>query len=160
MKKRWVLIGVLVGALALTITGGIALAQSASTTTAQTPFQTFVGKVAAKLGIDQSKVQDAMTQASKEMQNDALQQRLNNLVAQGKLSQAQADQLSQWYQSRPDIASGAPGFPGIGGFGHGPLPFGGRMPRGGRMFGGMEPMHGMSQAPSPSATATPQGSGA
>ena len=131
MKKRWVFITLLVGALALGITGGAVLAQGTGTSGATTPpLQTFAARVAAILGIDQAKVQDAMKQAATAMQNDALQQRLDKMVQSGRLTQAQADQIKQWYQSRPDVLGpvgpmGGRGFHrgmmrgGFGGFGMG-----------------------------------------
>ena len=102
MKKRWVFITLLVGALVLGITGGAVLAQGTGTS-GSTPLKSFSARVAAILGLDEAKVQSAMKQAATEMQNDALQQRLDSMVQSGKLTQAQADQIKQWYQSRPDV---------------------------------------------------------
>ncbi len=146
MRKRWLLVALLVGALALGIMGGTVLAQGGGNGPAS-PFKGFASRVAAILGLDETKVQDAMTQAAREMQDDALQQRLDDMVAQGRMTQEQADQMKQWYQSRPEGVS--PGFP-IGGRGS----FGGPM-RGGRGWhGGMGFKQGV-----PQTTSTPQGSG-
>ena len=41
-------------------------------------------------------------QTQTEMQNEALQSRLQNLVSEGKMTQEQADEYLQWWQSRPD----------------------------------------------------------
>jgi multidrug efflux pump subunit AcrA (membrane-fusion protein) len=86
--------------------GGVVLAQSGSTTTTTTttnPEQTLLAKVAAILGIDQTKLEAAFTKAEKEIQTDALTNRLQALVEAGKLTQAQADQYLQWWQSRPTL---------------------------------------------------------
>ncbi len=122
MKKRWLFVPLAVGLLALAITGGAALAQS-SGASGDTPAKSFAARVATILGLDQAKVQDAMKQARKDMQDEALQNKLDQMVKNGRLTQDQADQLKKWYQSRPDVV--APG-----------LPFGGRGFHGGRMHYG------------------------
>ncbi len=112
-KRRWLFVALLVGALVVGITGGSVLAQG-SATSGNSPFKSFASRVAALLGVDEAKVQDAFKQAAKEMQDEALQQRLSSMVQQGRLTQEQADQIKTWYQSRPDALS--QGFP-MGGFG-------------------------------------------
>jgi hypothetical protein len=72
--------------------------------------------------IDPQQLKAAFDQAMKEEQDKALQNRLEKLVSEGKITQDQADQYLAWWQSRPDIA-------GLGDFG-----FGGGMERG-RGFG-------------------------
>ena len=54
--------------------------------------KTLLARVAEILGIDQQKVEDAFAQAQKEMQNEALDNYLKNLVDEGKITQEQADQ--------------------------------------------------------------------
>ena len=134
MKKRWLFIPLLFGALALGITGGIVLAQEPVPSGAS-PAKSFAARVAAKLGLEEAKVQDAFNQVAREIQNEAQQQKLDRMVAQGRLTQEQADQIKQWYQSRPEALT--PGFPGgrglhHGGFGrdHGPHGGGGHGPHG------------------------------
>ena len=87
----------LVGAVLAVITGGVVAAQSVE----ESP-RTFTGKVAMLLGIDEDTVRDATRQAKREIQDEKLQRRLSNAVERGKLTQDQADRLSDWYQSRPD----------------------------------------------------------
>jgi len=70
--------------------------------------------------IDPEALQDAFAQAQSEMQDEAMQNRLQNLVEQGKITQAQADQYLEWWQARPDVAAGFGcrvhgGFRGMGG---------------------------------------------
>lgn len=93
--------------------GGVALAQTSTTADNTTPGKTLLGRMATILGIDQTKVEDAYSQASKEMQQDRLDTYLNNLVTQGKITQQQADEYKQWIQSKPDVPLNG----GIGGFG-------------------------------------------
>ncbi len=142
MKKRWFFVALIVGALMVGITGGAVLAQG-SGTSSDSPFKSFAARVAALLGVDEAKVQDALKQAAKETQDEALEQRLSHMVQNGRLTQQQADQIKTWYQSRPDALS--QGFP-MGGFG------GHRFHRG-MMRGG--PMGHMETPPAPA----PQASG-
>lgn len=76
--------------------------------------------------IDQQALEDAFAQARSGIQAEAMQNRLANLVEKGQITQDEADQYLEWWQSRPDIAVGF-GFRGHGGFGGmgGPLGWGG-----------------------------------
>jgi len=64
------------------------------------------------LAIDSEQLKDALDQAQSEMQEEALESRLQNLVDEGKITQEEADQYLEWWQSRPDIG---PPLPGPGG---------------------------------------------
>ena len=124
MKKRWFLAPVATAIVAVSVvTGGVALAQEDGAS--GTPVvSSFASRVAAILGIDETQVQDAMKQARQEMRDEAVQNKLDAMVAQGRLTQEQADSYLEWYKSRPDDI---PGFRGLGfgfgrhghGFGHG-----------------------------------------
>ncbi len=127
-KKKWIIIGVLAAVVILTagIVGAVVVNAQNPSPTVTNPQKAFADKVAAILGIDPAKVESAFTQAQKEMQDEALTNRLNALVKQGKLTQQQADQYKQWWESRPNIP--APlgpqghmgfrgGFKGMPGFG-------------------------------------------
>lgn len=108
MKKRWLFVTLLVGALALGVTGGTVLAQE-SGTEGGSPMKSFAARVAAILGVDEANVQDAFRQATQEMQDEALQRKLERMVENGRLTQEQADQIRAWYQSRPEVLP--PGMP-------------------------------------------------
>jgi len=56
--------------------------------------------------IDPQALQDAFAQARSEMRDEALQNRLQNLVDQGEITQDEADQYKEWWQARPDVAAG------------------------------------------------------
>jgi len=75
------------------------------------------------VAIDSEQLKDALDQAQTEMQNEALERRLQNLVDEGKITQEKADQYMEWWQYRPDIELPLPGL-------------GGRGPGGGMMWGG------------------------
>lgn len=101
-KKKVILIAVLVVTLVLAATiGGVALAQTTDNTT---PDKTLFGRVATILGINQQTLENAVTTARKDMQTGALTNYLNGLVANGKITQAQADEYMTWWKSRPDMS--------------------------------------------------------
>ena len=124
-KKVVLLSALAIAMLSGSIAAGVTLAQSGSgnETQANTRYETLLNKVATiyqqntGVAIDPQQLGAAFTQAQKEMQNEALQSWLQNLVTQGKITQAQADQYLQWWQSRPNT----------------PLL---ELPRGGGMMGG------------------------
>ena len=66
------------------------------------------------IAIDSEALKDAFAQASSEMRNEALQSRLQNLVDQGKITQEQANQYLEWWESKPDFPFNF-GFRGRGG---------------------------------------------
>lgn len=153
-KKRWLLFPVLAGLLAVGITAGAVLAQGGGED-GESALHSFANRVANILGLEESKVQDAFTQAKEEAmeakqaaRETRLQDKLNQLAADGKISQEQADQYSEWVRSRPEGIRSLLGMPGFGGHrllgehGFGGKMFGGRG-FGGRMFGGHSFGHGL-----------------
>ena len=108
--------------LAVAGVGGVALADgpaptptaTTSTTTPKTDYsQVFLGKLAAALGIDQSKVESAIKQA----ESDTIDQ----AVANGDLARNPADAMKQRVQQNPVDLFSLRGIDGMerGGFGHG-----------------------------------------
>ena len=82
-------------------------------------------------------LQDALTQAAAQMKTDALTKSLANAVTNGKITQAEADQIQSWWNQRPAavdklVPDGGFGFPGMGRGGM--MPGFGGMNRGGGMF--------------------------
>jgi hypothetical protein len=55
------------------------------------------------VALDADELKAAYTQAQDEMQAEAMQSRLQDLVTQGKITQEQADQYLQWWNSKPDV---------------------------------------------------------
>jgi hypothetical protein len=140
MKRRWLFVTLLFATLAIGITGGTVLAQE-PVASGSSLAKSFASRVADKLGLDEAKVQGAFNQAARDIQNEAHQQKLDRMVAQGRLTQQQADQIKQWYQSRPEVLS--PGFPfGRHEFDHGRM-------GGSRGRHGMDFKHGVAPAPTP-----------
>jgi hypothetical protein len=103
-SKKSIVIAVIVGVLLVGTVASVALAQTDSPVTAAG--KTLTARVAAILGIDQQKVDDAFTKAKSDMANEALDSQLNALVDSGKMTQQQADQYKGWWQSRPQNVPG------------------------------------------------------
>ena len=108
-NKKWIIIGV-VAAVVILVAGivGAAVVNAQSPTptptpSANNPGKAFADRVATILGIDQAKVENAFAQAQKDMRNEAMSNRLKGLVAQGKITQQQADEYLKWWESRPNL---------------------------------------------------------
>ena len=107
-SKKFIVVALVAALVLVGSTAGVVLAQTGSGGDSQTGVtlasdnasqpKTLLARVAAILGIDQQKVEDAFTQARTEMRDEALQK----LVDEGKITQQQADQYKKWWQSRPD----------------------------------------------------------
>jgi hypothetical protein len=122
-SKKFIIITVLVVvALAGTI-GGVALAQGNGDENPQPGDQraALLERVCeiyyenTGTTINADDLQTAITQAQSEMRDEALQNYLQGLVDNDKISQEQADALLEWWQSRPDVPA-LPGFAGRGMF--------------------------------------------
>jgi hypothetical protein len=122
-NKKWITIIVLAATLIVLagVVGGIANAATGSAAsanaTAGDPAKTLYAKVATILGIDQTKLEAAFTQAQKEIRDEQLASQLKSMVDQGAITQTQSDAYLNWWQSRPDVASqigfgGGMGMPG------------------------------------------------
>ena len=65
-------------------------------------FETFVSKVADKLGLEDEVVADAMQEARQEMMQERLQERLQQAIDEGLITQEQADEITTWLEDRPE----------------------------------------------------------
>jgi hypothetical protein len=153
MKKRKWFIPVVAASVLLIggITGGLVAANNSSSsanagneTQAAQRYQAFLDRVCAiyeennGVALDSAQLQAAVQQARSEMQDEALQSWLQNLVNKGAINQTEADQYLQWWQSRPDVQ-----LPLLGLAGRGP---GGGMMRG-RGFGPWGGQCGLNASP-------------
>jgi uncharacterized membrane protein len=138
-KRKWFIPVVVVSVLLIGgIVGGVVVAgnNSSSTTEEQSQitdrFQALLDRVCAiyeentGVAIDPEQLKESLDQARSEIREEALESWLQNLVEEDKITQEEADQYLEWWQSRPDIELP---LPGLGGAGHG----GGMM--WGRVFG-------------------------
>ena len=115
MRKRWVIVSVVMAALAIALTGGAILAQDDDDGS-----KSFAGRVAEILDLDEDTVADAMKQAKEEMRDEAIKAKLDALVEAGEITQDEADDYLEWLDSRPDVEFGGAhgrGFRGKSGFG-------------------------------------------
>lgn len=117
-KRKFIVIGLIAVMVLAGSIAGVAYAQTGTNTSAN---NTLMDRVAAILKIEPQTLKDAFAQAQKEQQEQRLTDYLNKLVTDGKMTQPQADQYKQWWQSRPNIQlpKGQPfgmrGFQGRGG---------------------------------------------
>jgi polyhydroxyalkanoate synthesis regulator phasin len=112
------------------VTGGVLAVASTSSNNTENqsqigdPHQALLDRACAiyeeKTGatIDSEQLGDALDQAQSELQEEALESRLQNLVDNSKITQEEADQYLEWWQSRPDIEVPLPGLGGPGPGGH------------------------------------------
>jgi len=127
-KRKWFVPVVVVSVLLIGgITGGLIAAADDSSSNiedqsqATDRYQALLDRACAiyeenmGVAIDSEQLKDALDQARSEIRDEALESRLQNLVDNGKITQEEADQYLEWWQSRPDV--GLP-LPGLGG--HGP----------------------------------------
>jgi hypothetical protein len=150
MKKRLFVVPLVVLALGGLVMGSVAFAQEGDDTEDGTATEgpSLSERVAGILGLDEATVESAFQQAAQEQMDEAIQARLAALVESGTLTQAEADEIYTWYQSRPEALSKIA--PWGGHF------LGGHMGRGHGRHGG----HGFSPfgykvAPAPDSSETP-----
>jgi uncharacterized membrane protein len=127
-KRKWFIPVVVVSVLLIGgVVGGVVVAGSNNSSNTEDQSQTadryqaLLDKACAiyeentGVAIDSGQLKDALEQAQSEMRDEALQNWLQDLVDKGKITQGEADQYLEWWQSRPDIELP---LPGLGGHGH------------------------------------------
>jgi hypothetical protein len=77
------------------------------------PRQVFIGKVANILGLEEEQVADAFGQAHQQMFQEAQEQRIQQAIEDGLITEEEATQIRQWWQDRPEALEtlGQPGQP-------------------------------------------------
>ena len=108
MRKRGIIAVLLVGVVALGVTGGVVLAQEDGAGDDSSK-RSFAARVAEKLGLDESQVQEAFDEVRRDMADEAIDRKLARMVEAGRLTQEEADEIKAWSDSRPDSLSR--GFP-------------------------------------------------
>lgn len=110
-KKHWLIGLFALAALVLGLGSATVLAQESD---AEQSRLGIVARMAKILGLEEQQVQDAYDQARQETRDERFEamvgQRLDALVESGRITQEQADDLREWYLSRPDsfwLAAGA-----------------------------------------------------
>jgi len=98
--QKLVLATVLVTIMLVSSAPAIAMAQEDETPERR---GALIAQVAEILGIDQQEIENAMKQAQTELRQENLDTRLQELIAEGTLTQEQADDLESWMNARPDV---------------------------------------------------------
>ena len=102
-RKLWALVSIAAVAVAVGIlTVGVVAAQAADSSEGTS----FAARVAEILDLDEQTVEDAMTQAKRDMREEAMKSRLDELVAAGDMTQDDADEYMTWLESAPDTIYG------------------------------------------------------
>ena len=120
-SKKFIIIAVLAAVILTGSIGSVALAAAnGDDSQPGALFDTLWGKVAVILqgeGVDVTpeQLKAAFTEAKGELWTEAMQNRLQNRVEQGQITQEQADELQGWWQAKPEFPAGI-GFRGHGGF--------------------------------------------
>ena len=126
-KKKIILSVLLTTAAIIGITTGIVFAQDENEDAAQpeTRCEALLERVCeiyegnTGVAIESEALKDAFAEAQGEMMAEAMNNRLDKLVEEGRITQEEADQIKEWREARPEVS-----LPGVGQFGG--REFGGR----------------------------------
>jgi len=108
-SKKLIIIEVLILITLLATVGLITVAYANNGNTNQNNTTSLMEKVAeiykANTGtaIDPQQLENAFTQARQEMRSETLDEYLQKLVEEGKITQEQADEFKAWLDARPDL---------------------------------------------------------
>jgi hypothetical protein len=136
ISKRFILGPAVALAAIGTVLGGGALANPGGDS-GDKPKDQVLEKAAKQLGVDPATLQDALKQAHQQVMLEQLAERLQKAVADGTITQEDADAIKAWIESRPAAVDklgpkmfGLPGMHGRGGHHRGFHGFGMRGPHG------------------------------
>ena len=130
-SKKFIIVMVLAAVLAVGSIGGVVLAQESEEDSPAAKCGEFMEKVCAIYedntgdDIDPEALKEAIAQAKGEMQAAAMEARLAKMVENGVLDETQAQELQEWWESRPEdlpfrsglmARGGERPFGGFGGF--------------------------------------------
>jgi hypothetical protein len=124
-KKSFIIVAIISVVVIAGVLGGFAMASADDQTTTTTPgnsanVSALMEKVATiyqqntGVAIDPQALADAFKQAGKDMRSEALDNYLNKLVEQNKITSEQAQQFKDWINARPDVPVGPGMGPGMG----------------------------------------------
>ena len=77
-----------------------------TTTDEQKPGQELISRVAEILNIDEATVSDAFQQATQELMTERQQERLQNAIDNGLITEEEAAEIQDWWDSRPEALEG------------------------------------------------------
>ncbi len=110
-SKKFIVIALLAVVVLTGSIGGVALAQTEDENSNPVVSEGVAlwDKVSAiyeqKTGValDQEALKEAITEAQDELRTEAMQNHLQSLVGEGKISQEQADEYQKWLESKPEV---------------------------------------------------------
>jgi len=112
-SKKFILAMVLVAVIAaVSIGGAVMAADDGNGNQAEEQCETFIDRVLeiyeeqTGVAIDEEVLRDAFGQARGEFRDERIQERLAELVEEGVITQEEADELWQWWLSRPETLTG------------------------------------------------------
>ncbi len=105
--KRYMKYGIIAIVAVVALSAGITAVVSAQSPEAEVgsdtgPRQVFLGKVAGILESDEEELADAFKQARQEMCEEGQEQRLQNALDEGLITEEEAEQIRAWRDSRPE----------------------------------------------------------
>ncbi|MCX5999150.1 MAG: hypothetical protein NTU41_06015 [Chloroflexi bacterium] len=92
-------------ALVLTTTVFASSSSSSATSLTNNTRQDFIDKVASNLGLTSDQVTAAFDKAQNQTLDEQIQERLQEAVTNGTITQEESDQILEWWTSRPDALS-------------------------------------------------------
>ena len=102
MKRVW-LVGSVLGIVAsMAVIGGAVLADGESDRDAGHVESSLISEVAETLELDEQTVADAFADAKEAQVDETVQAWLTKMVEAEKITQAEADEFTTWFDSRPD----------------------------------------------------------
>jgi uncharacterized membrane protein len=126
-KRKWFIPVVMVSVLLIGgIVGGVVVAADDSSSNTEDQIQATdqnqalldracaIYEEETGITIDPEQLKDALKQARSEIQDEALESQLQNLVDEGIMTQEEADNYLEWWQSRPDVGLPLPGLGRLG----------------------------------------------
>lgn len=102
MKRKWLMVPLVTGMLAVGLTGATALAHNEDGEE-ESLKSTVATKVAEILGMDEQTIKDALQEATQEVHSERTEHRLGHMVEEGRITQEEADAYLGWYAARPDV---------------------------------------------------------
>ena len=117
-SKKVIIIALLATMVLAGSISGIALAQTENDDDSQpnTLFERVTAILVDKgINITSEQLKDAFVQAQSDVRTEAMQNRLDKLVEEGVIDGTQAQELLDWWETRPDVPARF-GFKGHGGF--------------------------------------------
>jgi len=122
-RKKFIIGAVLVAVLLFGSLGGVVLAaNNVEDSKAETKYEALLDRVCeiyeenTGITIDADELQKAYTEAQSELQAAAMEDRLAEMVENGVIDEAQAQELQEWWESKPEDMPFGSGLRGHGGF--------------------------------------------